>query len=56
MQKTEKEYLQKDAIVDETVYCFIINLGEKSSSESSDDFAEEEDDNLSGVGALPDSD
>ena len=35
--------------MDETVDRFIISLGEESSSDSSDDFAEGEDDNISRI-------
>ena len=35
--------------MDETVDCFTIILGEESSSDSSNDFGEGEDDNLSGI-------
>lgn len=42
--------------MDKTVDPFIINVGEESSSDSSDDFTEEEDKNLSGIEVFPDSD
>ena len=55
MKRTENEYLEEVAIVDETVDYFIINLGEESSSDGSNDFVKEENDNLCRIEELPDS-
>ena len=52
MERIEKEYLWKETTVDDTVDCLKINLRELFSF---DDFAEEEDDNLSGIEEFLDS-
>jgi transposase len=54
--KIEKEYLEKEAVVDEAIDRFIIHIGQESSSDSSVNDFVEEDNSLSGIEELPDTD